>query len=220
MHRMASVNEYSTRYSEAIDSCQTTSPDEWRLQSAVNKQGSKSGKLEWPDGMRLEYPGGGYNIAGTPEEHLSNVEKKFQKEARDVYESRLKLGIAKEQARKDLPLSTYTEAYWKIDLHNLFHFLRLRMDSHAQYEIRQYANIIGNEIVAHWVPIAWEAFQDYRLNAIQLTSLDIRMMNAIQTGTSYKLATEWGWTNKKSREGAEYLSKIQRLGIRSVWEQC
>ncbi|RPJ66931.1 MAG: hypothetical protein EHM24_20875, partial [Acidobacteria bacterium] len=74
----------------------------------------------------------------------------------------LEAGIAREQARKDLPLSTYTEAYWKIDLHNLLHFLDLRLDVLAQEEIRSYARIIGEDIVRRWVPLAWEAFLDYR----------------------------------------------------------
>ena len=80
--------------------------------------------------------------------------------------------MAREQARKDLPLSTYTEAYWKIDLHNLLHFLALRMDAHAQQEIRDYACTIGQQIVAPLFPIVWEAFQDYRQGAIELTRLD------------------------------------------------
>ena len=226
-HRMASVNEYSTRYSEAIDSNQTTSKDEWRVQSKINKQGSEEGKIDWPpfehtpiDSFdRYSLPKDLYDEAS---EFLSSIENSFHATARNVYEERLKFGVAREQARKDLPLSTYTEAYWKIDLHNLFHFLRLRMDSHAQKEIRDYATIIGNEIVANWVPIAWEAFQDYRLNSIQLTALDIHMIQVMNAGgmAQVNLAEEWGWTSKKSREGAEFLTKIDKLGIRSKWKQC
>ena len=80
--------------------------------------------------------------------------------------------MAREQARKDLPLSTYTEAYWKIDLHNLLHFLALRMDAHAQQEIREYSCTIGEEIVAPLFPLVWEAFRDYRLEAMYLSRLD------------------------------------------------
>ena len=82
-----------------------------------------------------------------------------------------------------LPLSTYTEAYWKIDLHNLLHFLNLRMDAHAQPEIRAYATTIGSEIVAKWVPIAWEAFLDYRRHALQLSKAEIEIIRAIVSGT-------------------------------------
>jgi len=139
-HRTANVNEYSTRYSEAIDATQKTEPGDWRIQSDLNRQGSE-GTVEVAVG-----------------EELTREEAELHRLSRETYESRLKKGVAREQARKDLPLSTYTEAYWKIDLHNLFHFLRLRMDDHAQLEIRSYANIIGNEIVSRWCPIAWEAF--------------------------------------------------------------
>ena len=89
-----------------------------------------------------------------------------------MYEERIAAGVAREQARKDLPLSTYTEAYWKIDLHNLLHFLALRMDAHAQYEIRSYATTIGERIVQPLFPLAWEAFVDYRLEAMALTRLE------------------------------------------------
>lgn len=108
-HRTASVNEYSTRYSLAIDASQVTGDNERRLQSSTNKQGS-SGFLSPEVGARL-----------------SDRERQFHQEARSIYEERIETGVAREQARKDLPLSTFTEAYWKIDLHNLFHFLSLRM---------------------------------------------------------------------------------------------
>ncbi len=122
-HRTASVNEYSTRYSEAIDAAQATAAGAWRLQSAGNRQGS-AGVLPAEAGERL-----------------SAEEASLQRQARDVYQARIDAGVAREQARKDLPLSTYTEAYWKIDLHNLLHFLDLRMDLHAQQEIRAYWRI-------------------------------------------------------------------------------
>ena len=153
-HRMASVNEYSTRYSIAIDSTQTTPPDLWRSQAQDNRQGS---------GVRLPTEAGA---------ELSAGERKLQEECRRVYQERLDRGVAREQARKDLPLSTYTEAYWKIDLHNLLHFLSLRMDEHAQQEIRDYARAIGQQIVAPLFPIVWEAFLDYRQGAMELTRLD------------------------------------------------
>jgi thymidylate synthase (FAD) len=142
-HRTASVSEYSSRYSVSIDSMMNTAPDQWRLQSEDNKQGS--------DGFLDEEVG----------RILTTKEQVLQASAWEVYQERLKCGVAREQARKDLPLSVYTEAYWKIDLRNLLHFLELRMHPHAQYEIRQYANVIGNEIVANWVPMCWEAFQKY-----------------------------------------------------------
>ncbi len=153
-HRTANVNEYSTRYSLAIDAAQTTSPREWRTQAASNRQGS---------GAALNEDLGA---------QLSISEEEFQARARQLYEDRIAAGVAREQARKDLPLSTYTEAYWKIDLHNLLHFLALRMDAHAQFEIRNYAQTIGEQILQPLFPLVWEAFVDYRLQAMFLTRLD------------------------------------------------
>jgi thymidylate synthase (FAD) len=145
-HRTFNINEYSTRYSLAIDDCQETMPEAWRLQSKDNKQGS-SGLLDPEQGS-----------------YLSQRENELQTLARAVYEERIDKGVAREQARKDLPLSTYTEAYVKCDLRNWFNFLQLRMDSHAQEEIRMYANAIAS-IIKEWVPLAWEAFEDYCLEA-------------------------------------------------------
>lgn len=153
-HRMASVNEYSTRYSFAIDQMQTTAADQWRFQATENRQGS-SGFCDAALG-----------------EIFSQEEAAFQTSARELYEKRIQAGIAREQARKDLPLSTYTEAYWKMDLHNLLHFLMLRMECHAQWEIRQYATIIGTEIVKPLFPLTWQAFEDYLLEAMTLTRLE------------------------------------------------
>ncbi len=153
-HRMASVNEYSTRYSVAIDSLQTTLPEEWRTQATTNRQGSE-GYLSPEMGQKL-----------------TESEREFQKTAERLYRERLEVGVAREQARKDLPLCSYTEAYWKIDLHNLLHFLALRMDTHAQLEIRQYATMIGEQIVAKLFPIVWEAFIDYRRDALSLSRLE------------------------------------------------
>lgn len=159
-HRTASVNEYSTRYTEAIDSCQTTDPGEWRLQSDKNKQGS-SGFLSVDDGL----------VDGSD---LTRFESELQSHARQVYEQRLRYGVAREQARKDLPLSTYTEAYWKIDLHNFLHFTGLRMHSHAQIEIQKYARAMW-EIVEQLYPNICQAFKDYHphMDAILLTRLEV-----------------------------------------------
>ena len=189
-HRTASVNEYSTRYSEAIDSNHQTASTEWRLQSKDNKQGS-SGFLGGEEGMVL-----------------SALEKDFQEMSKIVYKGRLESGVAKEQARKDLLLSTYTEAYWKIDLHNLFHFLSLRMDEHAQQEIREYAQAIA-EIIKQVVPISWQAFVDYRLNGMFLTSQDIQVLKRLLEEEEFEEAT----SELGKREKNECLKKMQGLGI-------
>jgi len=208
-HRTASVNEYSTRYSEAIDAAQKTDPEAWRLQSAGNRQGS-SGALPREQGLRL-----------------TEEERTLQRQARDIYEARLAAGVAREQARKDLPLSTYTEAYWKIDLQNLLHFLELRMDEHAQQEIRAYANVIGNEIVARWVPLTWEAFLDYRRGGTRLSRIESAFLSAMASGNSQRavaIADEGGFLSrgedgqlKANLEGRELEEKLERLGLKAPW---
>lgn len=199
--RTASVNEYSTRYSEAIAYCQKTPPGQWRLQSSINKQGSSVEFLRENGESGDEMPSGCI---------LSDREDKLHELSRRVYEERLSAGVAREQARKDLPLSNYTEAYWKIDLHNLFHFLGLRMDSHAQQEIREYATIIGHEIVKPLFPMAWQAFEDYRLSAMSLTRLDIEVINATGMGVAASDALA-GITNTRERQECE--QKLARLGL-------
>ena len=202
-HRTANVNEYSTRYSVAIDASQQTEPGQWRQQSPDNKQGSEG----WMD----EETG----------RQLSAEERELQEHARRVYAQRLERGVAREQARKDLPLSTYTEAYWKVDLHNLLHFLWLRMDPHAQWEIRQYANVIGREIVARWVPIAWEAFNDYRLNSTTLSRIEVELLRLLSAGNDDDLVSFLATEQLvRVRNGApvlagelkEFLAKLSRFG--------
>lgn len=166
-HRVASVNEYSTRYSVAIEDCQQTQENEWRLQSQTNKQGSSDFVSKFPTDDYL-YDAESYEWSKTPGKYLSHIEQELQKRAREVYEERLKFGVAREQARKDLPLSTYTELYWKMDVRNLLHFLYLRCDEHAQLEIRSYANVIA-AIVKEVFPITFEAFHDYRMDTVTFT---------------------------------------------------
>jgi thymidylate synthase (FAD) len=210
-HRTASVNEYSTRYSVAIDAMQETAPDQWRIQGKGNKQGSE-GVLDIETG-----------------EHLSAREAEFQRDARKLYQERIDLGVTREQARKDLPLCTYTEAYWKMDLHNLLHFLGLRMDSHAQVEIRSYANIIGNEIVAKWVPNAWEAFKDYRLESTGVSRRERTAIRYLIIHPESKVDTSKVWgimgheyktkkdkaTPVKNREMDEFRQKLINIGLES-----
>ncbi len=208
-HRTANVNEYSTRYSLAIDSSQQTDENEWRMQSKDNKQGSE-GFFPSEIGSKLK-----------------EREKEFQNFAREIYHERLNLGVAREQARKDLPLSTYTEAYWKIDLHNLLNFLALRMDPHAQFEIRSYANVIGNEIVSRWCPVAWEAFKDYRMNSMELSSMEVEVLKSLVAGKNedtIAVAEKYGWLNKVAdklagnRERSEFEDKLEKLGLTAPWK--
>lgn len=210
-HRTASVNEYSTRYSEAINDTQETSPLEWRLQSGANKQGSSGVVTEWPQGV-LD-PAIAVEGAITPGEWLSRRERGLHEHARAVYEERLKYNVAREQARKDLPLSTYTEAYWKIDLHNLLHFLGLRMDSHAQQEIRAYADIIGNEILSRWVPLTWTAFLEHRLNAVTFSKTELRYLGVAMRDGLLAMTACMNDDMFLGRSRVEFNQKLERIGI-------
>lgn len=206
-HRTANVNEYSTRYSLAIDAAQHTAATQWRSQATQNRQGS------------------GDAVPADLGADLSEAEAALIEQARKVYERRIELGVAREQARKDLLLSTYTEAYWKIDLHNLLHFLALRMDEHAQWEIRQYARTMGEEIVRPLFPLVWEAFVDYRLGGMFLTRLDREVIQKLMyrlaelgraraTNEDFLAAQPADWAAlKRSREREECRDKLVRLGL-------
>ncbi len=181
-HRTANVNGYSARYSIMPDRFYRPSIDNVRKQSKSNRQGGE-GPID----------------AGTAEEFLQlleNAEANYQK-----YIELTEKGVAREIARAVLPVSVYTEWYWKCDLHNIFHFLSLRMDPHAQIEIQDSAKAMY-ELIKPIVPVACEAFEDYRLNSMHLTGLEI---DAIRTGKP--LATE----NK--RETAEWQEKKAQLGL-------
>ncbi len=205
-HRTANVNEYSTGDSIA-NSAHATPANEWRAQTSKGSMGAflplEEGKL------------------------LSTRELELQETSREVYEQRIAAGVAKEQARKDLPLSTYTEAYWKIDLHNLLHFLHLRMGDHAQHEIRAYAKLIGEEIVAKWVPLAWDAFLDYRRNALLLSATEAQILSALVANSPDRaraiaesaglLAFDKGGKATRNFERAELESKLLFLGVTPPW---
>lgn len=206
-HRTANVNEYSTRYSLAIDAAQHTPPDEWRTQATNNRQGS-AGLL--PPDVGAE---------------LTKSEGELLAAARALYEKRIEMGVAREQARKDLPLSTYTEAYWKIDLHNLLHFLALRMDEHAQLEVREYATAMGEQILKPLFPLVWEAFVDYRRQAMFLSRLDVELIarltkllaeagRAVATDDDFMAVQDPTWVGMtRNRERDECREKLVRFGI-------
>jgi thymidylate synthase (FAD) len=208
-HRTASVNEYSTRYSIAIEEVQETAADAWRIQTNENRMGS-SGFIPEEEGGRF-----------------SAREKELHKMAHDVYNERIEAGIAREQARKDLPLSTYTEAYWKINLHNLLHFLELRMDKHAQLEVRSYANVIGNEILSRWCPLVWEAFSEYQLSSFELSGVEQSIISAAVKGMPEKaveIAMEHGMLRfgetgpNRNLEREELEAKMSELGVPVPWQ--
>mgnify|MGYP001571949545 CR=1 FL=1 len=170
-HRTASVNEYSTRYSEVLDEFETFDASEWRLQSGTNKQGS-AGTLNELGDIFID------NDTLRGEEWatiFSEEQARLIDESYSLYDDMIKAGVAKELARNVLPLSLYTQLYWKIDLRNLFNFLKLRLDAHAQQEIREFAEAMYS-IVKDWVPEASGAFEDYILNAVSLSRTEYHLL--------------------------------------------
>lgn len=163
-HRTARMNEISGRYSVMQDECYIPSDDKIALQSEDNKQGRKNEPVD----------------AETAEKVKALLEKN-QKETFDVYHELLDMGIAREIARINLPLSMYTEFYWEIDLHNLFHFLALRLDGHAQYEIRAYAEVMF-EIVKTVCPMAAEAFENHKLGGRSFSKKELEAIKAMLRG--------------------------------------
>ena len=153
-HRTANVNEYSARYSVLDREFYIPAPEQLAAQSVVNNQGR------------------GEVLQGAEAARVLELLKSDADRSYDHYEAMLsqdgQQGLARELARMNLPANIYTQWYWKVDLHNLFHFLRLRADAHAQYEIRVYADAICR-VVQDWVPLAYGAFEDYRLGGVALS---------------------------------------------------
>lgn len=181
-HRTANVNEYSARYSILDREFYIPAPEHIAAQSTINNQGR------------------GETLTGDEAARVLEILKADSARAYDNYEAMIsddgQQGLARELARMNLPANIYTQWYWKVDLHNLLHFLRLRADSHAQYEIRVYAEEIC-KIVADWVPYAYAAFEDYRMGGATLskTSLDVmrRMIKGeeVTQGNSGMSKGEW-----------------------------
>ena len=181
-HRTANVNEYSARYSILDREFYIPAPEHIAAQSSVNNQGR------------------GEALTGEEAARVLDILKSDSTRSYDNYQSMIsddgQKGLARELARMNLPANIYTQWYWKVDLHNLLHFLRLRADAHAQYEIRVYADAICS-IVADWVPFAYAAFEDYRLGGATLsgTALDcVRRMlkgEAVTQETSGMSKGEW-----------------------------
>lgn len=186
-HRTASVNEVSGRYSVLPTEFYVPDSDVVKAQSKDNKQGRGDDLLPM---------------------HVENFQRLCNANARDFddYLSVLETGVARELGRINLPLSTYTEWYWKIDLHNLLHFLKLRVDPHAQYEIRVYAETILNEIVAKWVPMVYDAFLEYVLNAKTFSATEMRIIRELSEELRSKAFFD---TSLKGRELSEFLAKLE-----------
>lgn len=163
-HRTANVNEYSARYSILDKEFYIPAPENLASQSTDNRQG-RGNVLEGQEAARV------LDILKSDSErcYQNYLEMLNLNENNNEVLDPNKKGLTRELARMNLNLNYYTQWYWKVDLHNLLHFLQLRADSHAQYEIRAYADIML-DIVKKWVPLTYESFLDYRLNAVQLSA--------------------------------------------------
>jgi thymidylate synthase (FAD) len=203
-HRTANVNEYSGRYSVMPDHVYRVALDEVRKQSAGNRQGGE--EAFWTPGS-----GGAGAPTGEQEQELRTAQEFVEyldavEALYGRYEKLIEQGVSRELARIGLPTSQYTQWYWKCDLHNILGFLALRMDAHAQKEIRDYADAMG-ALIEPIVPVAMEAWRDYQLGALRLTRLEIEAVRDLMAGGSGQLATE------NNRERAEWEAKRGRLGL-------
>ncbi len=199
-HRTANINEYSLRYSEARDEFYFPDPEHIQFQSALNKQG-RSGEV--PPELKqkvLDY-------------FKENSERSFA-----MYQELNEAGVARELVRSLLPVNLYTEWYWKNDLHNLLHFIGLRSDSHAQYEIRVFSDAMA-ESVKKVTPFAWEAYQDYVVHGMRFSrieqsllekNLPPRVIDDISEDVAYQITATLH--KGKPREEADIYPLYQKQG--------
>ena len=195
-HRTANVNEYSARYSILDKEFYIPSVENLASQSHANKQG-RAESLSPEEANKVITL-----LKNDAEQTYRNYEVMLNENSEGETLDDGSMGIARELARMNLTLNTYTQWYWKIDLNNLLHFLALRADAHAQYEIRVYADIIL-DIVKKWVPVTYEAFEDYRVGGTQLSAKEILILKKIIKGETVDPEAEgiskreWGELQKK-----------------------
>src|SRR5690606_26931100 len=181
-HRTANVNEYSARYSILDNEFYVPAPEHLAAQSRANRQG-RGDVLEGEEAARV--------LALLREDATRSyehyVEMLNEREDGGIIDE-TRAGLARELARMNLTLNFYTQWYWKIDLHNLLHFLSLRADSHAQYEIRAYAEAMI-EVVKRWVPLTYEAFLQHRLHAVTLSAAALEVVKRLLAGEAVTAET-------------------------------
>lgn len=190
-HRTANVNEYSARYSILDREFYVPAPEQLAAQSGINSQGR------------------GTPLQETEAKRVLEILKSDSARAYDHYEEMLddsgeKSGLSRELARMNLPASVYTQWYWKTDLHNLLHFVHLRGDSHAQFEIRAYADVMC-QILADWVPITYAAFEDYRRHAVLLSRPALECIRKMLAG---EVVTQ-GESGMSKREWREFRAILE-----------
>jgi len=183
-HRTARVNEISGRYSVLENEFYLPDKGQVRLQSKINRQGRSDEEV--PPELQ---------------EEVLRILIEGQRRAYQDYEGLIEKDIARELARINLPLSLYTQWYWQIDLHNLFHFLELRLDYHAQWEIRQYAKVIA-EITKKVAPMSYEAFEKHVLNAVRFSGEELKALKNMLQGKEPGL---------KGVVRAEFEKKIEKI---------
>ena len=199
-HRTANINEYSLRYSEARDEFYYPDPKHIQLQSALNKQG-RAGKIP----KKLT-------------DKVLQYFKEISERSFEMYQELNEAGLARELIRAILPVNLYTEWYWKNDLHNLLHFISLRSDSHAQYEIRVFSDALA-ESVQKVAPFAWEAYQDYVVQGMRFSRIEQsllekqlppRVVDDILEDVAYQITATLH--NNKPREETDLYPLYQKQG--------
>ena len=185
-HRTASVNEYSARYSILDEEFYLPEEDKISLQSSQNMQGRE-------------------DVSMKASQEVRDILERDMKMVYKDYRRMLDMGVSREIARANVNLGIYTQMYWKINLHNLLHFLRLRADSHAQYEIRVYAECILNEIVSRWVPYVYEAYVDYRGTANNMSGLEMKLLKRMLKGEDVNQEN----SGLSKREWDEFMEVLQ-----------
>jgi len=198
-HRTANVNEYSARYSVLEDEFYVPAPEHVASQASSNRQGRDRVLDPTPaatvqDTVRI-------NAERAYADYLALLNQDQNGEAIDPERA----GLARELARIVLPLNTYTEWYWKSDLHNLLHFIALRADPHAQYEIRAYALVLL-DVVRRWTPLTCAAFEDYRLHAAELSGKALAVLRRLLAGEAVTQA-ESGLSAREWRELQAHLHR-------------
>ena len=200
-HRTANVNEYSARYSILDKEFYIPKPQHMSSQSTTNKQGRGS-NLSKKDTERFVKI-----LKDDAERNYKHYEDMLNENQSGEIKNDDKTGLSRELARINLTLNTYTQWYWKIDLHNLLHFLYLRDDPHAQYEIQAYAEIILNKIVKRWVPYTYDAFKEFQLESYNLSRTAIEIIRKRLQGK--KISYE-----KSGLSRREWIELINKFGFK------
>ena len=198
-HRTANVNEYSARYSILDNEFYIPAPEHLAAQSAVNRQG-RGDILQGDEARRVHDL-----LRRDAEQSYASYEEMLNVDAAGKPRDPSRQGLARELARMNLTVNFYTQWYWKTDLWNLMHFLSLRADPHAQYEIRVYAEAMVG-VLARWVPFTHAAFQDYRIGATSISAKGMAVVKRLLAGENVAQAD----SGLSAREWRELMDSLDR----------